>query len=254
MCRLLGVVSTETLRFTESLSGELGPFTELSSVHCDGWGLAAWDAADDLIVRKHYGPALEEPALLAECARMSTDAGLLHLRKASAGLPVSLANTHPFAAGSVAFAHNGFFPPTAAIDELLSDMDAEPPAGETDSERYFKLVLALMRTNGPVSALVRAGALISERVDVVSLNALMLTNQALYAFSRYNPPPGPEPDPDPASYEMRFRISERDVVVASSGWDQPSPAWELLASGTVLEVRRHDLCVSVHRPARAVVG
>jgi predicted glutamine amidotransferase len=251
MCRLLGVVSTEPAPLTESLAEELGPFSQLSSVHCDGWGVAAWDAADDLVVTKHYGPALDEPGLLAECGRISTDAALLHLRKASVGLPVSLANTHPFAAGSVAFAHNGFFPPGGRIDELLVELDAGPPVGETDSERYFKIVLALMRTNGPVAALIQAGSMISERVDVVSLNALMLTNQALYAVTRYNVPREPEEDADPASYELRFRVSERGVVVASSGWEQPSPSWELLAQGTVLEIRRHDLGVSVHRPASA---
>lgn len=239
---------------TESLADELGPFSQLSSVHCDGWGLAAWNAQDDLVITKHAGPALEEPGLLAACSRVSTDAALLHLRKASVGLPVTPANTHPFSAGSVAFAHNGYFPPTAAIDDLLAAHDAEPTLGQTDSERYFALVLALMRTNGPVSAVTRAAAMISERVEVVSLNMLMLTNQALYAYSHYNRTPAPGSDDDPASYELNFRVCDSGVVVASTGWEQPSPSWELLAPGTVLEIRRHDLCVSVHRPARAFAG
>jgi predicted glutamine amidotransferase len=254
MCRLLGVVSTENATLTQSLAGELEPFSQLSSEHCDGWGLAAWNAADDLVVSKHCGPAQDEPGLLAECDRVASDAALLHLRKASVGIPVSLANTHPFAAGSVAFAHNGYFPPSAAIDELLAQFDAEPAAGQTDSERYFKLVLALLRTSGPVSALTRAAAMISERAEVVSLNALMLTNQALYAFCYYHQPAEPDLAAGPAGYELRFRVSAAGVVVASSGWEQPSPAWELLASGRILEVRRHDLCVSVHRPAKALAG
>ncbi len=108
---------------------ELGPFSQLSSVHCDGWGLAAWDDADDLIVIRDTGPAMREPGLLAECARVSTDAALLHLRKASVGLPVTPANTHPFAVGSVAFAHNGYFPPNAAGVELLDELGAGQCAG-----------------------------------------------------------------------------------------------------------------------------
>lgn len=253
MCRLLGVVSSQTATLTELLAGELEPFSQLSSEHCDGWGVAAWNAADDLRVTKHCSPALDEPGLLAECGRTSTDAALLHLRKASVGLPVTQANTHPFAAGSVAFAHNGYFPPTAAIDELLADLDAGPPAGNTDSERFFRLVLANMRTGGPVSAFLRAAAMISERVEVVSLNSLMLTNKALYAFAYYNEDLATHSEAGAASYELRFRVSDGAVVVASSGWEQPSPSWELLGSGTVLEIRRRDLCVSVHRPARAVV-
>jgi predicted glutamine amidotransferase len=244
---MLGLVSTRIALLTESLSAELDSFSRLSAVHCDGWGVAAWSPGDDLVVHKSPGPALAEPGLLAACAHTATDAALLHLRKASSGLPVSMANTHPFAAGSVAFAHNGYFPPTAEIDALLARLDAEPAAGDTDSERYFRLVLALMRTTGPVSALVGAAAMITERVPPVALNALMLTHQALYAFACFDESAGPPPSPAD-SYELRFRVSEREVVVASTGWEQPSPSWEPLVSGTVLEVRRHNLSVSVHRP------
>lgn len=249
MCRLLGVVSAETTPLTQSLATELAPFSELSAVHCDGWGLAAWSPTDDLVIRKRPTPALVEPGLLTEVATITTDAALLHLRKASSGLPVVDANTHPFSAGSIAFAHNGYFPPTAAIDELMRELDAEPPVGDTDSERYFRIVLALMRTHGPVSALARAAAMISERVPVKALNALMLTHQALYAFAFYDADAVPG-DPASQTFEMRFRISESEVLVASSGWEQPVPVWEPLVSGTVLEVRRHDLGIALHRPAK----
>jgi predicted glutamine amidotransferase len=247
MCRLLGVVTSKPRVLTDSLAEELGPYTELSSVHCDGWGLAAWSPGDDLIVHREATAASLEPRLTALCERIETDAALLHMRKASADIPVTPANTHPFSVGSIAFAHNGYFPPTSEVDALLSSLDAEPVVGDTDSERYFRLVVALMRTHDPVTALHKAAALLTERVEVVALNALMLTHQALYAFASYDEKAEPEIEAD--SYQLRFRATSGVVQVASTGWPQPEPAWERLPCGAILEVRRDTLNLTVHRPA-----
>jgi predicted glutamine amidotransferase len=249
MCRLLGVVSAQTRTLTDLLPDDLEPFAALSAEHCDGWGIASWDQHDNLDVVVEPLSALAEPGLIDRSRRVTTDCALLHLRKASAGLAVKPENTHPFTAGSVAFAHNGYFSPVDALDGVLRDAEARSPRGDTDSERYFLLVAALMRESGPVGALVRAMTLIAEHAEVVSLNALLLTNQALYAVAYWDEDLVTSQGGDPSSYELRFRVDPGEVVVASSGWEQPSPSWEMLGSGTVLEVRRHDLCVSVHRPA-----
>ncbi|MEC3976610.1 class II glutamine amidotransferase [Amycolatopsis sp. H20-H5] len=248
MCRLLGVVSAEPAPLTEILTDELEPFSRLASVHCDGWGLAAWTPAGDLDLHRQTTAALVEPGLIDVCERTTTDAALMHLRKASAGMAVSTENTHPFSAGSIAFAHNGFFQLNPEVDKLLEGLNAVPPVGETDSERYFSLVLALMRTNDPASAMLRAATMIGELAEVEALNTMMLTHQALYAFAFYDEKAVPA-DPEAHSYELRFRVSERAVLVASSGWEQPLPTWEPLVSGTVLEIRRSDLRVSIHRLA-----
>ena len=41
MCRLLGVVTRAPLPLDTALDGLVGPFTELSLEHRDGWGIAA---------------------------------------------------------------------------------------------------------------------------------------------------------------------------------------------------------------------
>jgi predicted glutamine amidotransferase len=261
MCRLLGIVSAQTRTLTQSLSAELGPFAELSSVHCDGWGIAACHA-EELLITKKTESALAEDGLLSACGQIATDAALLHLRQASPGIPVSLENTHPFTTGTVAFAHNGYFPPTAAVDDLLRERDAKPPIGETDSERYFNLVVALMDTRGPAVALLSAADMIAERVNALSLNALMLTNEALYAFAYYPDPDAQDSDSEideaaqygiePASFELRIRATEDSVVIASSGWEQPAPSWRSLPRGSVLEIRRHDLVTTVHSPSTSI--
>jgi len=257
MCRLLGVVSATTPRpLPDLLGAELEPFAALSSVHCDGWGIAYWNEADDLVLDKAPEAATGSAAFRAAVEGAHTRAAILHLRKASVGMANLPQNTHPFAAGSVTFAHNGYFSPLGPVDDLLRESSSRTCVGDTDSERYFGLALAEMRHHGPVLALSRAAARISAVAEVVSLNALMLTHQALYAFAYYDADVIAAQGGDPDTYVLRFRPGRDDVIVASSGWEQPTPDWEILAKGTVLEVRRDDLRTTVHRtrPDRLDLG
>jgi len=248
MCRLLGVVSlTPPRRLAELLDGELEPFAALSSVHCDGWGIAHWDEAESLVIDKAPEAAQDSHAFRVAVDGARTQAALLHLRKASVDMANTAANTHPFAVGSVAFAHNGYFSPRAAGDALLAESSGRPCVGDTDSERYFGLVLAEMRHHGPVLALARAATRISAVAEVVSLNALMLTHQALYAFACYDEGVITAQGGDIDSYALRFRPGRDDVIVASNGWDQPAPRWEVIGNGSILEIRRDDLRTTMHR-------
>lgn len=54
-------------------------------------------------------------------------------------------------------------------------------------------------------------------------------------------------DEDVDSYVLRFRPGRESVIVASNGWEQPSPEWEVLANGTILEVNRSDLRTTVYK-------
>jgi hypothetical protein len=44
---------------------------------------------------------------------------------------------------------------------------------------------------------------------------------------------------DDLYYELRYRIDENGVAVASSGWDQSG--WALMENHSILIVNRHDL-------------
>ena len=248
MCRLLGVVSRAPAPLTETLSEDLGPFAALSSVHCDGWGLAHWNHDDDLVVAKSPEAALDSAQFRTATAAADTDAAILHLRKASAGMAPTASNTHPFAAGSVAFAHNGFFTPVESVEAEVRARGGRAPEGDTDSERYFGLVLATMRDLSPVDALQASAKQIAATSDqLVSLNALLLTQQALYAFAFWDETVPRVPEAGTATYELMFRVGPSAVTVASDGWEPLGARWERISNGTVLEVRRHDLRVTVHR-------
>ena len=258
MCRLLGVVTSRPAPLGRLLAPDLEAFRGLADEHCDGWGLAFHPPGRprhglDPVVRKAPEPALSGSGFTDAVRGTETAAALLHLRKASVGMAVTAANTHPFTADGVALAHNGWFAPRSAVDPL-AERTGYACAGDTDSERYFTLVLGGLRSGpgrlAPHLALAGAGAEIDAVAEVESLNALLLTSGALYAYARYEPSVVLARGGDADSYGMAYRTDTTPdgawrVVVASNGWEQPSPAWRPLPNGSVLEARR-DGRVRVH--------
>lgn len=247
MCRLLAVVAPSRAPLETLLTPEIGPFTDLAAIHCDGWGVSYWDEQDDLVTRKAPEPALTSSSYRQVLSSARTDAAILHLRKASTGMANRVENTHPFVAGSVAFAHNGYFSPLAPVEALVTAAGGRTYEGTTDSERYFALVLAGLRTAGPAEALHRAADSIAAVAEVVSLNALLLTHQSLFALAFYDEKVILAQDKEVATYALKYRLAGEEVVVASSGWEQAAPRWEQLPNGSVLEVRRRDRRITVHR-------
>lgn len=247
MCRLLGVVSSEPAVLPRLVGPDLHEFSRLSSVHCDGWGLAYWDGEGSLSIEREPRTALSSERFASAVAGARTDAAVLHLRKASVGMANVAANTHPFASGSVALAHNGYVSPRPVLDAMLAEAGGDACAGETDTERFFRLVLAAMRRHDPVPALVATADAIAARARLLSLNCLLLTETALYAYARYDEAVIAAEGEDVESYRLQFRAEPGRVVVASNGWDQPSPFWEPVANGQILEVRRGTLWTSLHR-------
>ena len=119
MCRLLGWATRTPVTLHGLLGDEdLLDFTELSAKHGDGWGVAR-STARGVSVRKRPESARTSPRFDRWSRTRRTDLGLVHLRRATLGLSVGLANTHPFTDGRVAFAHNGSISPPAALDALV---------------------------------------------------------------------------------------------------------------------------------------
>ncbi|NEB05364.1 class II glutamine amidotransferase [Streptomyces sp. SID13726] len=246
MCRLLGVVTRTPLLLTTALGDLAAPFTELSREHGDGWGIAARPGDGDAgpLIVKGTGRASDDELWDRALGGTLADAALLHLRMASPGLPVVAENTHPFAADGLAFAHNGFFSPYDALDELIDPGLLAGAGGSTDSERYFLRVLTLLRDKGPVDALAQAAEDIRARSSFASLNCLLLTGQALYAYSDEDPESEVSRRRGPDFFRLRYRADGERVVVASSGVPAAEgEGWGVLPYREVLEIRRADLGV-----------
>lgn len=127
-----------------------GSLEALACEHGSGWGVATWTAGRAVVRR---GPVAADDPKSGWRAAVADASGrplvLAHLRKASMGR-VSLENTHPFAFGPLAFAHNGTL---YGLDDarralLLASVDedlADAVAGTTDSELAGALVAQAFR-------------------------------------------------------------------------------------------------------------
>jgi predicted glutamine amidotransferase len=252
MCRLLGVAGTDEAALRAVLNASEG-FCDLSHRHQDGWGVAWYDQADELAVVKGALPAWTDPAYDAALTAVEGDMAMVHLRRASVGIPVELCNCHPFAEGEVAFEHNGQFRVTDRLRRWYADNHLRQPGGTTDSELYFGLVLEFYeRTGSWPTAITQAAGFITrdlwvddEADNPEALNCLLLTPHALYGYSQWEPRKL-KPESTPDTYVLRLAQRPGSVVVTSTQWDVT--AAQPLPERSVVRVERTSLEVTVHEP------
>jgi predicted glutamine amidotransferase len=263
VCRLLGYVSDRPESAVDGL-GVTGfrTFTSLSAVHGDGWGMA-WREPGGGGTGGETSPlsAADDPAYFRLAEQALGSAGLVHLRWATDGLLVDEANTHPFADGDYALAHNGSISPIAELESLLTEGSRARLKGDTDSERYFRLVLQCIEETGDEGAgLARAVAMLHEHFPEASLNALFLTATHLFAVhvnSRAATPLddlrelfGSE-DAMPhghatAYFDMAYKVSPGAVHVISSGL--PDEGWTPMPADSILAIDLRTRAVDVLAP------
>jgi predicted glutamine amidotransferase len=248
MCRLLGVVAQSPAPLAALLDGDLEQFLGLAADHADGWGVGYAEEAGRIVVLKEAVRADISDMLRPAVKRCVTDLALLHLRLASLNLPVTAANTHPFGDSWCAFAHNGYFTPASALDATLGADGVAAVGGDTDSERYYTAIRRRIAEGAdPAVAIAGAAAAIRElAAEWASLNCLLITGEALYAYADHDPDSEVVGRRGRDFFDLSYRIEPGRVVVASQGWPQPAGPWTRLPRRRVLEVTRRDLSVTVH--------
>jgi predicted glutamine amidotransferase len=255
MCRLLGYCSSREASVEDLIGPDgLSEFTGLCALHGDGWGMAWYEGAEP-VVRKSPIRADSEPEYDKLAREPLADLGLVHLRWATPGLGVNERNSHPFRYGQYVFAHNGAIHPQARLPEMLPAEWERQLVGTTDSERYFLLIMSRLASHGGdvVAAIADAVADIDTRFEPNSLNAIVLSPEALYAISWYHRDRVPEaklracginqPGEIAAYFDLAYRTTDSAVVVASSGW--PQPGWTPLENRHVLVTDRRTLRTQV---------
>lgn len=235
MCRLIGFVSPAPQSLREVLGEErYASFEEFSCAeHGDGWGVA-WCEGDHVHAEKEPVPA-STSVRYKELIDEPVDAALVHYRWATLSLEVVLGNTHPFTTDTIAFAHNGSISNAADLDSLIAPQHLTGLEGNTDSERYFRLLLSSMSDGAVAEGLVRTVATILEHQSYSSVNALVLTPEALFAVCCHAEGPLPPGLPDDY-YEMGYFSANGATVVASSGWRHGE--WSPLGNGNILRIDR----------------
>jgi predicted glutamine amidotransferase len=234
--------------------GERGlhDFTKLSEFHGDGWGMAWYDGQRGQVEKAPRRPD-SEPDYRELAHRGLGDMGLVHLRRATPGLPVEARNTHPFRHGSIMMAHNGAIHPLDRLVDLLTPAWRERLSGATDSEHYFLNVMSRLeaRPGDLIAALDDSVAHVDQTFTANSLNAIFLTPDALYALCWYQPdriPPAAVAQQGycgaPERYfDLAYLETESAVVVASTGWQQDG--WASLPNRHVLVIDRATLQAKV---------
>ncbi len=256
MCRLLGYAAPAPTTVEDVLGGEQRRvFADMAVLHRDGWGTAWRDGEGRLSGDVHARAGTADPALEDTLAAAPSSARIVHLRLATRGMATTVANTHPFVADGMAFAHNGSLEPTGPIARLVAARHRAALAGTTDSERYFAAVrTAIDEGARPLGAAVSTVAALRAAYPHRSLNALLLTPAELIAVhaSQDVPTPYDEFAAVPAQqlprfhadgyYLMRMRRGEDgSVVFASSGLD--IAGWEPLPAESVTRVDLATLAV-----------
>lgn len=261
MCRLLGYVCEEPTSPVRALGATaFAAFTSLSALHGDGWGMAWRDPESGATcTRASPLPAAEDPQYAELAGRELGTAGLVHLRWATDGLAVDRANTHPFASGGYAFAHNGSVAPIARLERMLAPDQLAQVNGDTDSERYFRLVLQCIddEDGDEHAGLLKAVGLLRNGFPGASLNALLLTPSRLFAVHVNRLAEVPLEDMRrsfgseaavphghlSAYFDMAYKVSPTAVQVISSGL--PDEGWTPIPPESLLAIDLRDRHVDI---------
>jgi predicted glutamine amidotransferase len=257
MCRLFGYVSDRPTAVVDELGPEgFRDFTALARVHDDGWGMAWLDDAGRTQTARSPASADDDPEYARLAARPLGAAGFAHLRWATGGLAVGVENTHPFADGPFAFAHNGHIAPIDRLEGMLTAGSRARLVGTTDSERYFRLVVQCIEEEGDeAGGVTLALRLLMREFPNSSLNALLLTSRHLFAVhvnSRADSPRAglralfESPDAIPFRHEneyyaMDYRLTSTCVQVISSGLDAPGWSPVPADSAAMIDVATREI-------------
>ena len=243
MCRLLGYVSQKKQSFNQAVGSDFAEFVTLSSVHCDGWGVATIDHDQSVAHVSRAPEAANSSKDFSKTIEASvSDGALLHLRWATAGLPVSENNTHPFAYKDISFIHNGATYPPAALEPFISQELISLIQGDTDSERYFYFVITKIEELGFIEGCKAAANYIRGNVDYSSINAMIMNEKQWVIICEHHPDRAP--DWAPADYyELKYKADSEGVLVASTGWNQPG--WTVLPNHHMLVIDRATFAVQV---------
>jgi predicted glutamine amidotransferase len=209
-------------------------FVELSNVHHDSWGLALVDQGEARLTKKTE-TAAKSSDFAKTLSTMNATGGLLHFRWASPGLPVTEQNAHPFTYGDISFIHNGALSPYDAVKSLVSPKYAQLQKGDTDSEQFFLYLLTEIDQLGFVDGVKEAISTIKSDFKYSSINSMIMNSDYLIVTSEHDPENKPT-WADEIYYELRYRLDENGIAVASSGWDQEG--WNLLQNHQMLIVNR----------------
>jgi glutamine amidotransferase len=239
MCRLLGLTAgREPISASFWLLDAPDSLEVQSRRNADGSGIGFFDLSGTPVLDKQPEAAFQDEEFTREAKQARSPVFVAHVRWATAG-GRTVQNTHPFAMQGRIMAHNGGLGDVGRLAEQLGSY-RDLVLGETDSERYFALIIQQIDAHGgDVGAGIAAAAgWIAARLPVSSLNTVVAAPGELWAL-RY---PG----------QHALHILERPAgasipAATASGREAAGGTAGGTAAGAGLHVR--SATSSVHAPA-----
>ncbi len=181
MSRLFGLVAARPVDLSFSMQDAPRRFGAQKQNNPDGWGLG-WFAGGQACVSKHALPQTGQPPAEEAAAEATSDVFIAHVRRSSRA-PRSPKNTHPFASNGWLFAHSGALYPLLETAVRRQAGRGAPYEGQTDSEAFFRLLLAnLAAGSDAVEAIRRAVRFVVDDGQFSGLNFLLARDGTLFAF------------------------------------------------------------------------
>jgi predicted glutamine amidotransferase len=240
----MGYISSSEQTLEEITGDSFEQFAALSSKHCDGWGIASVDShLSSIELAVEPTQADHSAAFKRITSEQKSDGALLHLRWATSGLTVKEGNTHPFTYENYSFIHNGGVVPAESLDPFVDPSLLALSRGETDSEKYFYLIITEIKRHGEIKGIQSALKIITSQLKYSSLNAMILTPTTFYIISEYKQERRPQGEAEDY-YELFYRKDDHGVLVASSGWNQTG--WTPILNHQILVIDRTSFAIELY--------
>jgi predicted glutamine amidotransferase len=249
LCRLFAWHSNEKISLAQALGEDFPTFTQLSSLHRDGWGMAIKNL-EEIRVERDVEAAIDSSLYANVSANLLSTDAITHLRWATEDISVCIPNTHPFIKqgpnGPIAFCHNGGVSRGADLTSLIADDLLAELEGDTDSEQYFAaLITKLRKSNGDFVMAYKELVKDLAPIHYTSVNALILTPEELIIVCQHKPE-NLSSDLEVDYYELFWQTSNDITSAWSSGVRPNVKSCNKLTNGSLLRIDSGTGTVSTH--------
>ncbi len=179
MSRLFGLITKEKVDVSFLLLKEGIARDEVFLKIRSGFGMGWYE--DEAVKTIKLPLPVEEEEFWQIGETIHSNIIIFHIRERTVGEEREY-NTHPFFYENFMFAHVGTINNWKGLEEKLSDEWKGRLKGETDSERFFMLILQFWNTEHPEKGIAKAVEEVKNVSSYSSLNFLLTDGKRLYAF------------------------------------------------------------------------
>jgi predicted glutamine amidotransferase len=175
---VFGCVASQPVSVRNELLEAQNPMIRQSEEHDSGWGMAVYERPEGAEPRLFRFPhAAHVDGEFRESTELRGRIFNVHVRRATMG-GLTMENTHPFCLGSNSFGHNG----TVLEFGRLPGQGVAKPAGQTDSEHVFNLLMHRFDPADVVGSLRSTMCKVVDCSPFSGLNFLFSDGERLYAY------------------------------------------------------------------------